>query len=105
MYIPNTLNTDLIFRHPHSTIYSATTFLEKCRKVVREKWFEKSGSKNLVREKWLTIKKVVLYHKSTFFQVGKSGSANSDFSFWFEKSDWPEKKSEFAEPLFLNQIS
>ena len=39
------------------TIYSATTFLERCRKVVREKWFEKSGSRNLVREKWLTRKK------------------------------------------------
>ena len=25
------------------TIYSATTFLEECRKKVREKWFEKSG--------------------------------------------------------------
>ena len=32
----------------HWTIYSATTFLESCRKVVREKWFKKSGSKNLV---------------------------------------------------------
>ena len=32
----------------HWTIYSATTFLESCRKVVREKWFEKSGSRNLV---------------------------------------------------------
>ena len=32
------------------TIYSATTFLESCRKVVQEKWFEKSGSRNLVRE-------------------------------------------------------
>ena len=39
-----------------SPIYSATTFLEKCRKVVQEKWFEKSGSRNLVREKWLTRK-------------------------------------------------
>ena len=29
----------------------------KCRKVVREKWFEKSGSRNLVQEKWLTRKK------------------------------------------------
>ena len=29
----------------------------KCRKVVREIWFEKSGSRNLVREKWLTRKK------------------------------------------------
>ena len=39
------------------TIYSATTFLEWCRKVVREIWFEKSGSRNLVQEKWLTRKK------------------------------------------------
>ena len=46
--------------HPFAiqwTIYSATTFLEKFRKVVREIWFEKSGSRNLVREKWLTKKK------------------------------------------------
>ena len=41
----------------HWTIYSETSFLEKCRKVVREIWFEKSGSRNLVREKWLTRKK------------------------------------------------
>ena len=27
----------------HWTIYSATTFLEKCRKVVLEKWFCKLG--------------------------------------------------------------
>ena len=27
------------------------------RKVVREKWVEKTGSRNLVREKWLTRKK------------------------------------------------
>ena len=53
----------------HWTIYSAPTFLERCRKVVREKWFEKSGSRNLVQEKWLTRKKVVLYYKSTFFLV------------------------------------
>ena len=33
----------------HWTIYSATTFLESCRKVVQEKWVEKSGSRNLVR--------------------------------------------------------
>ena len=26
--------------------------------MVREKWFEKSGSRNLVREKWLTRKKI-----------------------------------------------
>ena len=41
----------------HWTIYSATTFLESCRKLIREKCFEKSGSRNLVREKWLTRKK------------------------------------------------
>ena len=54
--------------------------------MVREIWFEKSGSRNLVREKWLTRKKVILYHKSTFFQVGEK---------WLTR-----KKSEFAEPLF-----
>ena len=46
--------------HPdiiHWTIYSATTFLEKCRKVVQEIWFEKSGSRNMVGEKWLIRKK------------------------------------------------
>ena len=36
----------------HWTIYSATSFLEKCIKVVREIWFEKSGSRNLVQEIW-----------------------------------------------------
>ena len=55
-----------------TTIYSATTFLEKYRKVVQEKW--------------LTRKMVILYHKSTFFQVGEK---------WLTR-----KKSEFAEPLF-----
>ena len=39
------------------TIYSAITFLEKGRKVVQEIWFEKSGSRKMVREKWLTRKK------------------------------------------------
>ena len=39
------------------TIYSAITFLEKCRKVIREIWFEKSGSRKIVQEKWLTRKK------------------------------------------------
>ena len=55
-------------RKPHSTIYSATTFLEKCKKGVREKWFEKSGSKKVVDQK-----KVVLYYKSTFFLVREKG--------------------------------
>ena len=33
------------------TIYSATAFLERCRKVVREIWFEKSGSRKVVDQK------------------------------------------------------
>jgi len=41
------------------------------RKVVREKWFEKSGSGNLVREKWLTRKKGGFIPQITFFQVGE----------------------------------
>ena len=56
------------------TIYSATTFLEKCRKVVREIWFEKSGSRKVVDQK-----------KRWFYTI------NPHF-FWFEKSGWPEKK-------------
>jgi hypothetical protein len=36
-----------------------------------EIWFEKSGLRYLVREKWFTRKKVGLYYKSTFFQVGE----------------------------------
>ena len=47
----------------HWTIYSATSFLEKCIKVVREIWFEKSGSRKVVDQK------VVLYHKSKLFLV------------------------------------
>ena len=49
--------SSLIMLNNQRTIYSATTFLESSRKVVQEKWFEKSGSRNLVREKWLTRKK------------------------------------------------
>ena len=64
------------------TISSATTFLEKCRKVVREIWFEKSGSRKVVDQK-----------KRWFYTI------NPHF-FRLEKSGWPEKKSEFAEPLF-----
>ena len=70
------------------TVYSATAFLEKCRKVVREKWFEKSGSTKVVDQK----KKVILYHKSTFFQVGEK---------WLTR----KKKSKFAIPFFSNHFS
>ena len=55
------------------TIYSATSFLEKCRKVVQEIWFEKSGWRKMVGEKWLTRKKsefaepLFWHHFSTLF--------------------------------------
>ena len=61
------------------------------RKLVQEKWFEKSGSRNLVREKWLTRKKVVLYHKSTFFQVGEKWLTRKKIRVW---------RTTFLEPLF-----
>ena len=51
--------------------------------MVWEKWFEDSGSRKVVDQK-----KVDLYYKLPYFW------------FWFEKSGWPEKKSEFAKPLF-----
>ena len=35
--------TILDYKISHWTIYSATSFLEKCRKVVLEKWFFKLG--------------------------------------------------------------
>ena len=48
-----------------SPFYSAPLIFAVLRNLVREIWFKKSGSRNLVQEKWLTRKKVVLYHKST----------------------------------------
>ena len=47
------LSTDepTLYIPSHSTIYSATTFLEKCRKVVQEIWFDKSGLKKVVNQK------------------------------------------------------
>ena len=77
----------------HWTIYSPTTFLERCRKVVREKWLEKSGSRNLVREKWLARKKVVLYYKSTFFQVGEK---------WLTRKKNTSLKNHFSRTTFLH---
>ena len=56
------------------TIKSATTFLERCRKVVLEILFEKSGLRKMVLQTWIF--------------------------FWFEKSGWPEKKWKLEEPLF-----
>ena len=60
------------------TISSATTILEKCRKVVLEKWFCKLGFSFLVNHFSPTWKKVDLCYKTTFFS---------------------------GQPLFSNQIS
>ena len=49
-----------IFEIKHRTIYSATTFLEKCRKVPWEIWFNKFDSEEMVWEKWLTRKKILV---------------------------------------------
>ena len=51
------------------TIYSATTFLEWCRKVVREIWFKKSGSRKVVDQK----KRWFYTINQPFFRLEKSG--------------------------------
>ena len=99
-----------------STIQSATTFLEKCRKVVLEIWFSlpkmvwekrfcKLGCFFWFEKSGWPEKQVNLYYKSTFFQVGEKWFCKLGFFFWFEKSGWPEKKIQvwrttFLEPLF-----
>ena len=60
------------------TIYSATSILEKCRKVVLEKWFFKLGFFFLVNHFSRTRKNLDLWYKTTFFS---------------------------GQPLFSNQIS
>ena len=40
-----------------SPFYSATSIFAVCRNLVQEIWLEKYGSRNQVREKWLTRKK------------------------------------------------
>ena len=54
------------------TIYSATTFLENCRKVVLEKWFFKLGFFFLVNHFSRTRKNVDLWYKLTFYLVNHS---------------------------------
>ena len=51
------------------TIYSAITFLESCRKVVGEIWFEKSGSIKVVDQK----KRWFYTINPHFFRLEKSG--------------------------------
>ena len=80
-----------------------------------EIWFEKSGSINLVQEKWFCKlgfffwfeksgwpeKQVGLYYKSTFFQVGEKWFYKLGFFFWFEKSGWPERWVYTINPPFF----
>ena len=80
----------------HGTIYSATSFLGKCRKVVRDIWFEKSGSRNLVQEIWFKKsgqRKVVDQKKGGFIPCIQIFSGS-------RKVVDQKKKSEFEEPLF-----
>ena len=76
---------DITSSHLICNHFSWKGYKSGSRKVVWEIWFKKSGSRKVVDQK----KKVVLYHKSTFFQVGKK---------WLTR----KKKSEFAEPLFYS---
>ena len=70
--------------------------------LVQEIWFEKNSSWIffLVREKWLTKKKVGLYYKSTISSGWRKMVQQTQIFFWFEKSGWPDKKFELEEPLF-----
>ena len=72
----------------HSAIQSATTFLEKCRKVVLQTRKKSEFAKPL----FPNLKKMWIY------------SINPPF-FWSTTFLEPEKKSKFEEPFFSNQIS
>ena len=72
--------------------YSATTFLEKCRKVVLEKWFGKLGFFFLVNHFSPTWKKQDLWYKTSLFP-GQPLFSNQI------------SQTRFLEPDFLNQIS
>ena len=78
------------------TIYSATIFLEKCRKVVQEKQFEKSGSRKVVDQK----KRWFYTINPHFFWLEKSGSANSDYFLVGKK--WLTRKEN---PILQNHYS
>jgi len=74
------------------TIYSATIFLEKCRKVVLEKWFHKLSFFFLVNHFSRARKKVDLWYKTIFFS-GQPLFSNHIF------------RAIFPQPDFSNQIS
>jgi len=76
-----TKTTNQLLHRMQWTIYSATTILEKCRKVVLEKWFCKLGFFFLVDHFSPTWKKLDLWYKTTI------------------------SRTRFLEPDFSNQIS
>ena len=68
------------------------------RNLVREIWFEKSGSRNLVREIWFEKsgwpeKKMILYHKSNFFQVREK---------WLTRKKNQSLQNHFSRTTFLH---
>ena len=72
-----------------------------------EKWFEKSDSKNLVRERWLTRKKVGLYYKSTFFSGWRKVVLQTRIFFlvrekWLTRKKNPSLKNHFSRTTFLH---
>ena len=76
-----------------------------------ENWFEKNGSSNLDffsgLKKYLTRKKVGLYHKYTFFfQVGVKWFCKLGFFYLVREKQFARKKKyEFEEQLFQNDFS
>ena len=79
-------------RNPNGPFITQPLFLEKCRKVVLEKWSIKLGFFFLVNHFSRTRKKVDLYYKTTFF------SGQPLFSNHFSRT-------RFLKLDFLNQIS
>ena len=68
------------------------------RNLVREIWFKKNGSSNLdslsgLRKLVDQKKKVVLYYKSTFFQVGEKWFCKLRFSFLVRKKRLTRRKN------------
>ena len=72
----------------HWTIYSATSFQEKCKKVVLEKWFFKLGIFFLVNHFSRTRKNVNLWYKTTFFSGQPLFSNQISWTRFFEPDFW-----------------
>ena len=62
----------LTVKYIHRTIYSATSFLEKCKKVALEKWFFKFGFFFLV-DHFLEPEKESEFEKPLFSNLKKYG--------------------------------